>query len=82
MCQPGGAPFSINQQIRYVAASSGSLLLGALSWALLSVGSIPGFLRLWLGFMVLFSVMGLAGFHRTPGHAAGVRSTENPFTPT
>jgi len=34
---------------------------GALSWALLSVGSIPGFLRLWLGFMVLFSVMGLLG---------------------
>ena len=62
MCQPGGASFSINQQIGYVAAGPlGSLLLGALSCALLSVGSIPGFLRLWLGFMVLFSVMGLLG---------------------
>jgi hypothetical protein len=62
MCQPGGASFSVNQQIGYVAAGPlGSLLLGSVSCALLSVGSIPGFLRLWLGFMVLFSVMGLLG---------------------
>ncbi|HET6255938.1 MAG TPA: hypothetical protein VFE32_17810 [Puia sp.] len=62
MCQPGGASFSINQQILYVAAGPlGSLLLGAVSCGLLSAGGIPGFLRLWLGFVVLFSAMGLLG---------------------
>jgi len=62
MCQPGGASFSINRQMLYVAAGPlGSLLLGLGACSLLSIGQIPGFLRLWLGFTVLFAAMGLLG---------------------
>lgn len=62
MCQPGGADFSINQQIFYVAAGPlGSLLVGAAAGGLLTLGAMPGFIRLFLAFVVLFSVMGLLG---------------------
>jgi hypothetical protein len=62
MCESGGASFSINRQILYVAAGPlGSLLLGGVACSLLSIGQIPGFLRLLLGFMVLFAAMGLLG---------------------
>jgi hypothetical protein len=62
MCQPGGASFSINRQIGYVAAGPfGSLLLGVGACSLLSIGRVPGFFRLWLGFIVLFAAMGLLG---------------------
>ncbi|HUB59687.1 MAG TPA: hypothetical protein VL978_03230 [Puia sp.] len=62
MCQPGGASFSINRQIGYVACGPlGSLLLGAAACGLLTIGAIPGFLRLFFGFLVLFSTMGLLG---------------------
>lgn len=62
MCQPGGASFSVNQQIGYVACGPlGSLLLGSAACTLLTTGAIPGFLRLFLGFLVLFSALGLLG---------------------
>lgn len=61
MCQPHGA-FSLNQQLLYIATGPlASLLLGVISCLLLLIGQIPGFFRLWLGFMVLFSVLGLLG---------------------
>jgi hypothetical protein len=61
MCQPFG-DFSLNQQLLYIATGPlSSLLLGIISCLLLLSGQIPGFLRLWLGFIVLFSLLGLLG---------------------
>lgn len=62
MCQPGGANFTIHQQIAYIAAGPlGSLLLGVVSCVLLSIGGIHGVIRLCLAFAVFFSTMGLLG---------------------
>jgi hypothetical protein len=62
MCRPGGASFSIDQQIRYVLAGPlASLLLGVLAFLLLQIGTLPGFLRFWLGFIILFTAFGLLG---------------------
>jgi hypothetical protein len=62
MCRPGGASFSVGQQIGYVMAGPlASLLLGVTACLLLQIGMLPGFLRLWLGFMVLFAAFGLLG---------------------
>jgi hypothetical protein len=62
MCRPGGASFSINRQIGYVMAGPlASMLLGAIACVLLQIGMLPGFLRLWLGFIVLFAAFGLLG---------------------
>lgn len=62
MCETGGVSLSINQQILYVATGPlASLLLGVVSCSLLTIGQIPGVLRLWLAFMVLFAAMGLLG---------------------
>jgi hypothetical protein len=78
MCQPGGAHFSINQQMLYVAAGPlGSILLGVVCCSLLMIGALPGAVRFWLGFTVFFSAMGLLGScvptARTRYTAAGVR---------
>jgi hypothetical protein len=62
MCRPGGASFSVHQQIGYVMAGPlASLLLGVTACLLLQIGMLPGFLRLWLGFVVLFAAFGLLG---------------------
>lgn len=62
MCQPGGASFSINRQIRYVLAGPlASVLLGTLACLLLQIAALPGFLRFWLGFIILFAAFGLLG---------------------
>lgn len=62
MCEPGGASFSVRQQIGYIAGGPvGSVLLCVAGCVLLTFSSVPGFLRLWLGFIVLFSVMGIFG---------------------
>ena len=62
MCQPGGASFSINQQIRYVLAGPlASVLLGVLAFLLLQIVVLPGFFRFWLGFIILFAAFGLLG---------------------
>ncbi|HEV3411782.1 MAG TPA: hypothetical protein VG101_04845 [Puia sp.] len=62
MCQPGGASFSINQQICYLLAGPlASILLGVLACLLLQIEVLPGFLRFWLGFLVLFAAFGLLG---------------------
>ena len=62
MCQPCGAEFTINEKIRYVMAGPlASLLLGVVACLLLQIGILPGFLRFWLGFMVLFAAFGLVG---------------------
>jgi hypothetical protein len=37
------------------------MLLGIIACLLLQIESLPGFLRFWLGFMVLFSIFGLLG---------------------
>lgn len=61
MCQPHG-DFSLHQQQVYIAMGPlCSLLLGIISCLLLMIGLIPGFFRLWLGFIVLFSLLGLLG---------------------
>ena len=61
MCQPHGI-FSLNQQLLYIATGPlGSLLLGTASVLLLFIPGIPGLLRGLLGFMVLFSIMGVLG---------------------
>lgn len=62
MCESAGASFSIRQRMLYIATGPlASLLLGVASCCLLLFDQVPGFLRLWLGFMVLFSLMGLLG---------------------
>ncbi len=62
MCVPGGACFSIRQQIWYIAAGPiGSVILCIIACIFLTLIQLPGFLRLWMGFMVLFSVMGILG---------------------
>lgn len=62
MCKYGGAYFSINQQIWFVLAGPlASLLVGILATGLLETGAFPGFLRFWLGFIVLFAGFGLLG---------------------
>ena len=62
MCRPGGASFTINQQIRYVMAGPlASVLLGLFACLALGIDGLPGFLRFWLGFLVLFSMFGFLG---------------------
>jgi hypothetical protein len=62
MCRPGGASFSINQQIGYVMAGPlASALLGVVACLLLQIDKWPGGLRFLLGFMVLFATFGLLG---------------------
>jgi hypothetical protein len=62
MCRPGGASFSVDQQIGYVMAGPlASVLLGVIACLLLQIGMLPGFLRLWLGLVVLFAAFGLLG---------------------
>jgi hypothetical protein len=62
MCRPGGASFTVNQQIRYLLAGPlASLLLGISACLLLRIGMLPGFLRFSLGFVVLFAAFGLLG---------------------
>jgi hypothetical protein len=62
MCRPGGASFYINQQIGYVMAGPlASVLLGVIACLLLQIGMLPGFLRFWLAFTVLFAAFGLLG---------------------
>jgi hypothetical protein len=70
MCQPGGAYFSINQQILYVSAGPlASILLGSTGCALLMTGSFPGAIRFWLGFIVFFAALGLLGSCLPTGRA-------------
>jgi hypothetical protein len=62
MCRPGGASFSINQQIGYVMAGPlASVLLGVVACLLLQIDKWPGGVRFWLGFTVLFATFGLLG---------------------
>ena len=62
MCQPYGPEFTINEKIRYVMAGPlASLLLGVVACLLLQIGILPGFVRFWLGFTVLFAAFGLLG---------------------
>jgi hypothetical protein len=61
MCKPH-ASFPLNLNMLYVATGPlGSLLLGIAAALLLLIPAIPGVVRGGLGFIVLFSILGLMG---------------------
>jgi hypothetical protein len=81
MCRPGGVPFTINQQIRYVIAGPlASVLLGVVACLALQVDGLPGSLRFWLGFLVLFAAIGFLG-SMVPAGRRRYTSDGNPVYP-